>query len=211
MKKSIVACVFWLCSLAQAEEMKLVYEKQPKAIYPSALYMAGISGVVRIAFNAHHDGSVTDIQVLHSSYREFAKAAANAVSRWRLKPWDPGNGRPQVVPVQIDLYFTAKGDPRQLMARLRSRVRSLPCATLNKEVERSPPDLPNQGFSGIRTFHHTQQLLARKVRKQGMSFDESAAVFDQFERVKPEIVRLCKERPDARYIDLLPEALKDML
>lgn len=51
-----------------AEPMKLEFVKKPLAVYPSNLSTSGISGVVRLAFTAHSDGSVSDIELLQSSY-----------------------------------------------------------------------------------------------------------------------------------------------
>lgn len=207
--------LLWLAmsvgTVAQADEMKLEYEIQPSAKYPYSLYRADISGVVRLAFNAHNDGSISDIQVLQSSYREFAESASSAASRWRLKPWAVTDATPAIIAVQTDIYFAATGDSRELMARMRSRIRSLSCARLNKEVEYRQQKLPDEDLVEIPTFRHTRQLLARKAHKEKLSFAADQAISDQFVNAMPEILSQCRENPELKYLELLPEVIRGRL
>jgi TonB family protein len=204
--------VFWwvmsFCAVSHAEEMKFEFEKKPRAIHPPGLYQAGISGAVRIAFIAHSDGSITDIKVLRSSYREFAKAAIHAVTRWRVKPWSPTSGRPAMVPVEHEIYFLAKGSDRELIARMRSRVKSLSCARINKEVDYLQQQWPDENLIEIPTFHHTLQLLGLKARRDKSSVAESMAIAGQFKQAIPDILSRCREDSTLGYLALLPEAVR---
>lgn len=53
----------------------------------------------------HHDGSVSDVVVLKSNYREFANSVIYAASRWRFKPWEVSVDKPTTVNVQTDVIF----------------------------------------------------------------------------------------------------------
>jgi TonB family protein len=207
--------VFWgvisFCAISHAEEMKFEYEKKPHAIHPPGLYQAGISGVVRVGFIARSDGSITDIKVLRSSYREFAKAATYAVRRWRVKPWSPTDGRPAMVPVEHEIYFLAKGSNRELIARMRSRVRSLSCARINKEVDYFQQQWPDENLIEIPTFHHTLQLLGLKARREKSPLAESMAISEQFKQAIPQILSRCREDSALGYLALLPEVVRGRL
>lgn len=211
MKGWMIGAAFGLCAIAHADDMKLEYEKQPHAVYPASLYRAGISGVVRVEFSANNDGSITDVEVLQSSYREFAESAIRAVSRWRLKPWAVDENTPASIRVQTDVYFAAKGDNRELMARMRSRIRSLSCARLNKEAEYIKQRMPDEHAVEIPTFRHTRQLLARKAHNEKLSFSAEQEIADQFVKAMPGILKQCLENPELKYLDLLPEVIRDRL
>jgi len=207
--KGLILCVaLSLSAMAHAGEFKLEYEKQPHAVYPASLYRAGVSGVVRVEFTANNDGSITDIDVLQSSYREFAESAIRAVSRWRLKPWLVDASSPATIRVQTDVYFAAKGDSRELMARMRSRVRSLSCARINKEADYLKQKIPDEYAVEIPTFRHTRQLLARKAHNEKLSFAADREIDEQFVSAMPGILSACRERPELKYLDLLPEAIR---
>jgi TonB family protein len=210
--KGLVLCIaLGLSALAHAEEMKLEYEKQPHAVYPASLYRAGVSGVVRVQFSANNDGSITDIDVLQSSYREFAESAIRAVSRWRLKPWIVDASSPATIRVQTDVYFAAKGDSRELTARMRSRVRSLNCAKINKEADYLKQKIPDEYAVEIPTFRHTRQLLARKAHNEKLSFVADREIDEEFVSAMPGILSACRERPELKYLDLLPEWIRARL
>jgi TonB family protein len=85
--------------------MTLEFESKLRPVYPLDFQRFGISGKVRLAFNVHHDGSVSDVVVLKSDYREFANSVIYAASRWRFKPWDVSADKPAVVDVQTDVIF----------------------------------------------------------------------------------------------------------
>jgi TonB family protein len=208
MKGIMMGVALGLCAMAHAEDMKLEYEKQPRAVYPRNLQHAGISGVVRMEFTANSDGSVTDIEVVQSSYREFAESAVRAVSRYRLKPWKVDANSPASIRVQTDLYFAAKGGGRELMARMRSRIRSLSCAKINEEVEYLKQKIPDEHAIEIPTFRHTRQLLAQKAQREKLSFAADKEIADQFLSAMPEMLNKCRENPELKYLDLLPEAVR---
>jgi periplasmic protein TonB len=211
MKGIMMGVALGLCAMAHAEEVKLEYEKQPRAVHPAGLYQAGISGVVRVEFTAHHDGSITDIQVLQSSYREFAESAVRAVSRWRLKPWQVDASNPASIRVHQDIYFAAKGERRELSARMRSRIRSLTCYSINREVEYLRSRIPDEHAVEIPTFRHTLQMLARKAHREKLSFTAEQEIAGQFVSVMPGILGKCSENPELRYLDLLPEVIRERL
>ncbi|HEY0286660.1 MAG TPA: energy transducer TonB [Pseudomonas sp.] len=105
MKSILAVLVLSLCGLVQADEVNLEYQSKLRPKYPLALLKSGVSGKVRLEFNVHNDGSVTDIVALESNHREFANSAIYAASRWRFKPWEASAGQPVVVTANVELYF----------------------------------------------------------------------------------------------------------
>lgn len=60
----------------------------------------------------------------------------------------------------------------------------------------------------IPTFRHTRQLLARKAHNEKLSFVADREIDEQFVSAMPGILSTCRERPELKYLDLLPERIK---
>lgn len=128
-----------------------------------------------------------------------------------MKPWTPDHENPQSVRIHTDLYFAAKGDGRQLTARMRSRIRSLSCRQINKEIEYFQQKLPDETLVETPTFRHTRQLLARKAHREKLSYAADQAIADQFVNAVPGILSQCRDNPELKYLDLLPGIIRERL
>jgi TonB family protein len=60
--------------------------KKVSPIYPSVMQSARIPGVVVLDAVIHSDGTIGDITVLRSTNDAFARAAIDAVKKWRYTP-----------------------------------------------------------------------------------------------------------------------------
>ena len=80
---------------------KLVYQQRPT--YPVDASMAGIEGVVRLEAIIGEDGRVLDLKLM-SGDPLLAKAAMEAVSKWRYQP-TLLSGEPVEVHTEIDVNF----------------------------------------------------------------------------------------------------------
>lgn len=83
------------------EAAKIIF--QPKPEYPALARMARLQGTVRLEAVISRDGTVEDLKVL-GGHPVFAKAALQAVSRWRYQP-TLLNGEPVEVLTTIDVNF----------------------------------------------------------------------------------------------------------
>jgi TonB family protein len=90
----------------QRMQAKLIY--QPKPRYPEEAKEAGIRGRVRLNVVIGMDGTIQDLSVL-SGHPLLAKAALDAVSKWRYRP-TLLNGEPVEVATEIDVNFALNGN-----------------------------------------------------------------------------------------------------
>ena len=60
--------------------------KKVSPVYPSVMQSARVSGVVVLDAIIHSDGTIGDITVLRSTNDLFARAAIEAVKKWRYTP-----------------------------------------------------------------------------------------------------------------------------
>jgi protein TonB len=79
----------------------LLYQPWPK--YPPEAVKAGVQGMVRLEAIVGEDGSVKKLKVV-SGDPVLAKAATNAVSRWRYKP-TVLDGMPVEIETEIFVNF----------------------------------------------------------------------------------------------------------
>lgn len=86
----------------QVEEAKLLFQPTPR--YPSKAKKKGLEGTVRLGVIIGRDGTIKDVKLLQGD-PILAKAATEAVSRWRYEP-TLLNGEPVEVVSEIDVNFT---------------------------------------------------------------------------------------------------------
>jgi TonB family protein len=77
---------------------------QAKAVYPQALYRAGISGQVSVGFIVDPTGSVQNASVVNSTHQDFNAAALAAVDKWKFKP-GMKNGQPVRTRLEVTIVF----------------------------------------------------------------------------------------------------------
>jgi TonB family protein len=81
----------------------------PLPAYPTEFARVGISGEVDVRFSVRPDGSVTGVNVLKSTVREFEKDTKEAVSRWKFRFfYYPGHSAGSDVAVTARIVFDSK-------------------------------------------------------------------------------------------------------
>lgn len=79
--------------------------KKVEPAYPEYAKSQHIQGMVRLAGLIGKDGTVSQLEVLHSPHPSLTGAAEEAVKQWRYKPYLL-NGEPVTVSTQIRVTFT---------------------------------------------------------------------------------------------------------
>jgi len=91
--------------ISQMMEGNLIYRVQP--VYPPAARTARIQGAVVIKAIIDKDGTITNLKV-QSGHPFLVKAALDAVSRWRYRPYVL-NGEAVEVETQVTVNFILSG------------------------------------------------------------------------------------------------------
>jgi TonB family protein len=81
---------------------------QPAPRYPHELQKSAIEGSATIEFVVGIDGRVISAEAVHSTHREFATAAVEAVLRWKFEPGTI-NGRKVRFRMAIPIQFNSTG------------------------------------------------------------------------------------------------------
>jgi TonB family protein len=89
--------------------MQAKWTSHPAPVYPEDAKLHRIQGLVRMAAVIGTDGTIKDLEVM-SGKPPLARAAMDAVSRWRYQPTTL-NGKPVEVETEIDVNFQLEGVP----------------------------------------------------------------------------------------------------
>ena len=111
LKLSLIAIALFAASAALRAESAFDEAPTPlrtqPPVYPAALRLEGVSGIVSISVSIDEKGDVASTAVSKSSNPAFDQAALDAVARWKFKPAKK-SGQPVAVTVVLPIRFTAE-------------------------------------------------------------------------------------------------------
>lgn len=164
---------------------------------------------VELEYTVHYDGRVTDVEVMTHTDAAYSKAARQAVSEWRFKPWSP-NGNPEAVRLAI---IMARGEVGGLRAKYRKHVLTLKCHELNAKVDESKAKMSD--FNPRKLDVYSESLVVLGLlpdpKTNDMTFQEGDGWRTYFSGVYPSVLRGCRKNPSSLYINQLPELMRRRL
>lgn len=208
--KSFAWMFIWLLSLtAVAGEVQLIPEHTPSPVYPVDMLRANKSGSATLRFMVNSDGSVTDLEVLESSHREFGRAAKRTVKRWRFKPWTPSDLRPDKVETTAPFVFSL-GKGASWASDMNVVLSTMPCSKLNKELAQTRQYFPDKPLADLHLFGYIRAYLSGIFMRGQLSDAERQIMMDDLDRAVPRILESCEKNPTAMYIDYLPVDMRKL-
>jgi protein TonB len=112
---ALLVCV--AADVTAAAKLDPEYEFYAEPVMPSDMVNDHVSGLVRLSYTAHSDGSMSDLKILSKTHRRLANAAIYAAARWRFKPWKVTGDQPASVNWVVNVIFgpdivtVREGDP----------------------------------------------------------------------------------------------------
>ena len=182
-----------------------------KPAYPQELERVGLPGEVRAKFKVNADGSVVDPKILYSTHPEFAGAVLKVVREWQFASWTPGNGNPQQVEILSPLVFSLNDSPE---ARGRLQGVDLAGATCRKHVEeihrfeRRNLKMP---LGELTLFMVARSRLIDLYVAQDLTLEQLSEALYELSQGMEKISRTCEKKRGSRFVDTLPEGVKDLL
>lgn len=92
-------------AMYSSKSLRAVEQSIPE--YPRRAELSGIEGYTVVEFTVMPDGSVAEPAVRDSSYREFTRAAMDAIEGWKFEPVVADAG--EAIPVRSALKFNFVG------------------------------------------------------------------------------------------------------
>jgi hypothetical protein len=211
MSRWVLCVMSAVCIAASAEESSVEFDYRRAPAWPYSLSKSGISGWVVYDLKAHHDGSVSEPEVLDSSHPLFSLSIVKVVPTWRVKPWVVSEHRPAVISLRQEHYFVHPREGNAPVPWLHRSLRHLSCAKFNKRFEdfrQNSSDLEQVEMS---VFRHTYSVLARVATYRKLSDEQRFALGDALAEAVPEVIQRCRANPALRYKDVLPDQVSMML
>jgi TonB family protein len=188
----------------RAGEVFLIPEKNPKPVYPVALYRAGIIGTVRVSLTAHADGSVSKIAVPDDAHPELGEAALNAVSQWRFKPWEINSEQPEQITVIAPVRFQLDS---KLPIHFNKELRRLKCV----EIAWAALSASDTSWVDMAVFSRTRSYLTHSLSPTQLPDEKRLALITELNQSIPSIVRRCRTSPSARIVRFFPQQIRELL
>ncbi|UZJ60340.1 energy transducer TonB [Pseudomonas sp. KU26590] len=160
---------------------------------------------------AHHDGRVSEPEVLESSHPLLARAVVNIAPTWRVKPWAVSDNRPAVVSLRHEHYFVHPREGNSPVTWLHRSLRHLTCTKFNKRLEDFQQNSSGLEEIDMSVFRHTFKVLARVATYRKLPDEQRFALGDALAEAAPGIIQRCGANAELRYKDVLPEQVRMML
>jgi TonB family protein len=179
----------------------------PYIPYPDELREVGKEGDVHAKLSVRSDGTITKVEILESSYPQFAEVAEKTIPKWRYQSWVPTNGKPSEVEVKASFQFRMK-DGRKTRSDSNVVLAETKCREVNKafaEMDETSREYP---LIKMRIFWHTEQHLNGPVMRANAPASDIESMNREFRSALPGILDNCRKNPGAKYADYLPEQIK---
>ncbi|MNJ34956.1 transport protein TonB [compost metagenome] len=192
-------------------DIKLEFVEKTIPAYPAELRQAAITGSVRVGFNVHADGTVSDVNIIQSSEPAFIDAALVAVRQWRFKPWRVSADNPAMINVQNDLIFRLNDKQELWESYERAGLILMTCKQFNDEVAQYREDDPARSLSDMKTTLLSIRMISLATEDGITSYKKSLASTASFEKALPQIIERCQTYPGLDFVDIWPAALRERL
>ena len=200
-----------VCIAASAEEGSVEFSYRRAPAWPSSLLTSGVSGWVLFDIQAHHDGRVSEPQVLESSHPLMSRAVMSVVPSWRVEPWAVSTERPAVISLRQEHYFLNPREGTSPVTWLHRRLRHLTCTTFNKHMEDFHQTSSALEVIEMSVFRHTYKVLARVATYRKLTDEQRFELGDALAEAVPDVIQRCRENPALRYKEVLPHQVSRML
>lgn len=200
-----------LCALEVHAREPLTAVFAPKPEFPPDLAEARYAGKVRVRLTVGPSGTVQATRVVESGHPELALAVQRAVVQWRFKPWNAQSSGPNKEEFMVLVLFGARGiEP--FSSEITVGLNQTLCAYLNHEIKASKRDFPEAQLSDVDVFWYMAEFLASDyVASRVPDENQRNALLVQFKKSIPQVATLCRGKPNSRYADHLPEAIRRLM
>lgn len=184
----------------------------PDIEYPKELLQARDTAEVKLRIFIKADGGVRFIEMLNATRPSLIATTKRAVEEWRFKPWTPSGSNPEGEALTVTFRFSNQPhDAPPLTAN--ADIKKLLCSQLNKEVKANESRswekrVPHE----LNVFRQTEHYFSRGpvISKFLPAQDREQLIMDLYESAS-KIIASCRDNPTRRYVDYLPEGVRNAL
>lgn len=183
----------------------------PDVEYPRSVRDKAWPGKIVIRILIRRDGSVQFVEVVDGADPEFIAITRQAVEQWRFKPWTPPASSPQgeVIRVTYDYSDKAgKGEP--LAGNL--KIKRVLCHQVNEQLRKRNAWWLPHGPGDADVFQQTEHYLSHDpVIRTYLSGAQRQDLVVALLEARAGVIARCKARPASRYVDQLPDKVREAM
>ncbi|MCR8719164.1 energy transducer TonB [Pseudomonas syringae] len=203
----VLAGLLW-AGAAQALPSYPVPLYMPEPDYPASMRHTLVKNSVTVRIFIQADGGVRFLEVQGATDPRFISLTRSAVEQWTFEPWEPPDSHPEGEAVTVTFTFTGRphtNPPLTSNAELKQEL----CWQLNREM-----------FEGRKwrmdvkpdVIMRTELYLSSgPVIEQFLTLDKRQALVLELREAVPGIIAQCQKNPTRRYVDYLPENVRNAL
>ncbi|WP_032645991.1 TonB family protein [Pseudomonas syringae] len=184
----------------------------PDIDYPENLRHPFVEGDVTVRIFIKSDGSVRFVELINSTDPRLIEVARLAVEQWRFAPWAPPASHPEGEIIKVTHHF--RKTPREgVTVHENIALKRLTCGELNRELVMHE-DAAWEGRRALEStiFRRTEHYLNNGPLIQlFLSAEERQALVLELLEAVPSIVAQCQKNPMRKYVDYLPENVRNAL
>ncbi|BAP42155.1 putative uncharacterized protein [Pseudomonas sp. StFLB209] len=178
---------------------------------PQSLRDAPWPAQISVRILVRRDGSVQFVEVVEGTDPEFIAIARKAVEQWRFQSWTPPASSPEGEVIRVTVNYGETEGQRQSLAH-NVKLKKVLCHQLNEQVrKRNAWWLPRRS-SDPSVFEQTERYLShdpmiRTYLSDAQRQDLVVALLE----ARADIIARCKSNPASRYVDQLPEKVREAI
>ncbi|WP_024698819.1 energy transducer TonB [Pseudomonas avellanae] len=203
----VLAGLLW-AGAAQALPSYPVPLYMPEPDYPTSMRHTLVKNSVTVRIFIQADGGVRFLEVQGATDPRFISLTRSAVEQWTFEPWEPPDSHPEGEAVTVTFTFTGRphtNPPLTSNAELKQEL----CWQLNREMfegRKWRKDVKPDVIMRTELY-----LSSGPVIEQFLTLDERQALVLELLEAVPSIVAQCQKNPTRRYVDYLPENVRNAL
>lgn len=165
--------------------------------------------VIRILIR--RDGSVQFVEVVDGTDPEFVAITRKAVEQWRFEPWTPPASSPEGEVIRVTYDYSDKGSKGEPLAG-NLKLKKVLCHQLNEELRNRNAWWLPRSSNDSSIFQQTERYLShdpviRTYLSGAQRQDQVVALLE----ARADVIARCKANPASRYVDQLPEKVREAM
>lgn len=183
----------------------------PDVEYPRSVRDRPWPAQIVIRILIRRDGSVQFVEVINGTDPEFVAITRKAVEQWRFEPWTPPASSPEGEVIRVTYDYSDKGSKGEPLAG-NLKLKKVLCHQLNEELRnRKAWWLPRRSNDSS-IFQQIERYLSHNpVIRTYLSGTQRQDLVVALLEGRADVIARCKTNPASRYVDQLPENVREAM
>ena len=183
----------------------------PDFEHPESLRGRPWPAQISVRILVRRDGFVEFVEVVEGTDPEFIAIARKAVEQWRFEPWTPPASSPEGEVIRVTVNYKKTRDKQQPLAD-NVKIKKVLCHQLNEELRKRNSWWSAWAASDSNIFQQTESYLSHDpVIRTYLSGAQRQDLVVALLEGRADVIARCKVNPASRYVDQLPDKVREAM